>query len=326
MIDFARGHPNSSLLPSEETRRVLEDLCCQFSNGAHTNDALRVALQYGRDDGNEAFLVQLEDFISRHTRNDDFGELQSTIKEPAHVRKGTRLFVTGGVSHGIELLCATQTQPGDVVLVERPTYFLVGGIFKSHGLIVRGLPMLGSTGTVDVQGLIELVEDGIMKAPKMIYIIPTHQNPTGHTMSIDDRIKLVSFALRRGILVISDEVYHLLDWRQVDSDGARPAGMASLSALMLERMSLSPNERGGCVSVSSFTKIFAPGVRVGWMEGAPQIVESIINYGYIRSQVGVGFQLFMSRYDSYLMYIYDAGRMCAAGRGGNESCDSKWRG
>ena len=286
MIDFARGHPNSSLLPSEETRHVLEELCCQ-SNGAPTNDALRVALQYGRDDGNEDFLVQLEDFINRHTIDDDFGELQPTIEKSADPRKGTRLFATGGVSHGIELLCATQTKPGDVVLVERPTYFLVGGIFKSHGLIVRGLPMHRLSGAVDVDRLVELVEDGIMEVPRMIYIIPTHQNPTGHTMSIGDRIKLTSFAHRHGVLVISDEVYHLLDWRQLDSDGARPARMASLSALMIERKDIVLKEGGGCVSVSSFTKIFAPGVRLGWIEGAPQIVESIIKYGYIRSQVGL---------------------------------------
>lgn len=284
MVDFARGHPNSSLLPSKETCSVLENLCrCQSS------DVLGNALQYGNEEGNKDFLEELRQFLERHTCNDDFGELTmkrdgASIDDDAQSKN--HLFVTGGVSHGLELLCATQTQQDDVVLVERPTYFLVGGIFQCHGLVVRGLPMKDeSTGGVNVDELVELVETGAMATPRMIYIIPTHQNPTGHSMCIEDRIKLASFASRHGVLVISDEVYHLLDWRETEVDGPRPAGMASLSALLPVEDPDSSSPSSGCVSVSSFTKIFAPGLRLGWIEGAKSIVDSITNYGYIRSQV-----------------------------------------
>jgi len=284
MIDFARGHPNASLLPSEETRCILEELCRKAGGGAASSDVLCNALQYGNEEGNEDFLVQLRAFLNRNTRDDDFGELQMNLDVARDDR--TRLFVTNGVSHGLELLCATQTQPGDVVLVERPTYFLVGGILNSHGLVIGGLPMQDTTGGVDVGKLIEQVENGTMDVPRMIYIIPTHQNPTGHTMATGDRIRLVSFACRHGILVVADEVYHLLDWREVDSDGPRPAGMASIAAL-IQGNADSVSSRGGCVSVSSFTKIFAPGIRCGWIEGAPDIVKSLKNFGYIQSQVGI---------------------------------------
>jgi DNA-binding transcriptional MocR family regulator len=281
MFDFARGHPNSSLLPIEETCCVLKDLCRE-TGGAQ--EALWQALQYGNDEGNTSFLAELKAFLSRHTRNDDFGALGVSSTRTEDETK-TNFFVTSGVSHGIELLCATQTRPGDVVLVERPTYFLAGGIFRTHGLVVRGLPMRKSTGDLNVDKLLELVENGTMEAPRMIYIIPTHQNPTAHTMDIGDRIKLATFARRHGVLVVSDEVYHLLDWRDSESDGPRPAGMASISSKLHDIVDTSSH--GECVSVSSFTKIFAPGIRLGWVEASPGTIKSLSNYGYIQSQVSV---------------------------------------
>lgn len=169
MIDFARGHPNSSLLPSEETRVVLEKLLCRPAGGGP--DALRNALQYGNEEGNNDFLDELRAFLQRHTEDDDFGELSWANADESSEGSGraaTSFFVTNGVSHGLELLCATQTQPGDVVLVERPTYFLVGGILKAHGLVLRGLPMHESTGELDVDKLIEMVENGTMDVPRMI--------------------------------------------------------------------------------------------------------------------------------------------------------------
>lgn len=286
MIDFARGHPNSCLLPSEDTQLVLEKLCrLATEEGAQPNDAILNALQYGKDEGNDDFLDELRSFLSRHSSGDDYGEFQAKVDKDASIDKGNSLFVTSGVSHGIELLCATQTRPGDLVLVERPTYFLVGGIFCSHNLVIRGLPMQESTGGVDVDKLIEFVENGTMDVPRMIYVIPTHQNPTGHTMCIEDRIKLVSFAYRHGVLIVSDDVYHILDWRRIELDGPRPARMACLSELIKDEVQTPSSRLCGCVSVSSFTKIFAPGVRCGWIEGSKDIIGSISNYGYIQSQV-----------------------------------------
>lgn len=312
MIDFTRGHPNASLLPSEETRGVLEKLYRQTGD-ANPHDVLLNALQYGNEEGNPEFLDELRAFLQRHTRDVDFGELGTITDEPSKGQEGTRthFFVTNGVSHGLELLCATQTQPGDVVLVERPTYFLAGGILKSHGLIVRGLPMHESTGGVDVDKLVELVKNGTMEVPRIIYIIPTHQNPTSHTMKIEDRIKLASFACRHGVLVVADEVYNLLDWRNVDYDGPRPAGMASISAMLCDSEN-DGSPLGGCVSVSSFTKIFAPGLRLGWIEGSRQIVQSLCNYGYIQSQVGArqSVSVFVNERSMIYLSFTEIGWMC----------------
>jgi DNA-binding transcriptional MocR family regulator len=174
---------------------------------------------------------------------------------------------------------------------------------------------------------------------RMIYIIPTHQNPTGRTMSIQDRWQLAILARRFGIIVVADEVYYLLDWRGInnrhdDNDDTsnkrrRPARMAVIDSLLTaaatttatsttstEATSASNDtatittststtaesplknrrhddddddndfKKGCCVSVSSFTKIFAPGVRCGWIEGPQYIIDTLVNLGYIVSQGG----------------------------------------
>jgi DNA-binding transcriptional MocR family regulator len=118
-------------------------------------------------------------------------------------------------------------------------------------------------------------------------------------MDIGDRIKLATFARRHGVLVVSDEVYHLLDWRDSESDGPRPAGMASISSKLHDIVDTSSH--GECVSVSSFTKIFAPGIRLGWVEASPGTIKSLSNYGYIQSQVSVVHTLMIEEITIVLM-------------------------
>jgi 2-aminoadipate transaminase len=129
---------------------------------------------------------------------------------------------------------------------------------------------------LDVSLLEEMLEKGEMKVPRIIYTIPSYQNPMASTLPVGDRRKLARLAERHGIIVVADEVYHMLDWR----DGARPARMASFNS------NESCPTKGCCLSVSSFTKIFCPGVRCGWVEGPPHIIQSLKEYGYIRSQGG----------------------------------------
>lgn len=249
-------------------------------------DTSTLCLNYGHEAGSPEFLNELRSFLDRQTANDDTGEV---VLDPT-IHNG--LFITHGVSHGIELICATQTEPGDVVWVERPTYFLVASIFRSHRLMVRGMPMIhpennGGGGGIDVKRLIEMVESGKLSAPRMIYLVPTHQNPTGHTMPLQDRVLLSQFAQRHGVLLVADEVYHLLDWRNNESDGKRPARMAEFNRMRSISASSDNQRPGGILGVSSFTKIFAPGVRCGWIEAPEAIIQSIARHGYIQSQGGL---------------------------------------
>jgi DNA-binding transcriptional MocR family regulator len=363
IINFARGHPNKSLLPLQEMQEILQKVGRASSSLSVDDDdgerRLEQALNYPMADrGNALLLAELSAFLNRHCQVDDLGSPPSLPHAAAAATTAnttgettsatTDLFMTHGVSHGLDILCTAQTRAGDVVLMERPTYFLAADIFKSHGLKVDSLPMKNTTttnnggGGIDLDRLEQMLErqqqrEHLSSLPRMIYIIPTHQNPTGRTMSIQDRWKLAALARRFGILVVADEVYHLLDWRRNDntsaasadgaaaaaaadsagstSDPKRPARMAVVDSLLastaadsdstctstnIESVFLENRRRrhskddddsaegsgGCCVSVSSFTKIFAPGVRCGWIEGPKHIIDSLVNVGYICSQGG----------------------------------------
>jgi DNA-binding transcriptional MocR family regulator len=330
MYDFARGHPNRSLVPLQEMKELMVQM------GGTTNTApndhpdacwqqaelsiFERALNYGQDEGEPELLQQVRAFLERQCATDDLGNVCNIENKNAN----NSFFMTGGVSHAIELLAAVTTSPGDVVYTERPTYYLVAAIMKCHGLTIESLPMRNnsSTGTgaahdgsgrggVDVDMLEQQLVEGSRIAPRMIYLIPTHQNPTGTTMGIRDRRKLAELAARYHILVVADEVYHLLDWRQQQQQhndhvndasnavGPRPARMAVLNppvsptVAATKETTATTNKSSrdmllsGCCSVSSFTKIYGPGVRCGWIEGPPAIIQAVVNYGYIQSQGGV---------------------------------------
>lgn len=132
--DLYRGHPNMGLLPRAEMESIMSDFIQE--GGEHEIDTWRRYLNYGANAGDERFLLALRSFLDRRTKDDDMGD---SAKQNVLERE---LFITNGVSHGLELLCATLTQPGDEVWVERPTYFLAPKIFESNGIIVKPLPMM----------------------------------------------------------------------------------------------------------------------------------------------------------------------------------------
>eukprot|EP00751_Fragilariopsis_kerguelensis_P015097 CAMPEP_0170763332 /NCGR_PEP_ID=MMETSP0733-20121128/3325_1 /TAXON_ID=186038 /ORGANISM="Fragilariopsis kerguelensis, Strain L26-C5" /LENGTH=166 /DNA_ID=CAMNT_0011103729 /DNA_START=1 /DNA_END=501 /DNA_ORIENTATION=+ len=149
------------------------------------------------------------------------------------------MFLTHGVSHGLDLLCTAQTKQNDLVLVERPTYFLAADIFKAHNLRVQYIPMtrhpVTQTLMVNVDALAQGFMNGSIEIPRMIYIVPTHQNPTGNTMPLADRWLLVKLARQYEFLVAADEVYHLLDWSSPSL--RRPARFSVLDHLFSKQQS-----------------------------------------------------------------------------------------
>jgi 2-aminoadipate transaminase len=268
LYDFAKGHPNSNELPVAE----LQDLFRSIDD-----DSLRRSLQYGQERGNAELITELKLFIERQCAMDTGSESQDVAS----------LFITEGVSHGIDLLATVATQPGDLVLTERPTYYLIAGIFRCHGLTLGTLPMRTADGGVDLDMLENEFKNGTRQIPRLIYIIPANQNPTGLSMSIADRRKLAQLAFQYRILVLADEVYHLLDW----GEGPRSARLVTWSSVVASSATASTMNTDslyGCVSVSSFTKIFGPGVRCGWIEADSNVIDAVQNVGYIRSQGAVG--------------------------------------
>lgn len=152
----------------------------------------------------------------------------------------------------------------------------------------------GDIGCIDIDRLIYSIEEEGQPPPKMMYIIPSYHNPTGRTMTWEERKRLALFAIRHGVILVADEVYHLLDWETKGQehvlDTRRPCGMVHFNALRqnaTQNPTNSGDKIGCCVSVSSFTKIWAPGVRLGWIDAPSFIIKRLKEYGYIDSQGGV---------------------------------------
>lgn len=300
-----------SMLPLSEMQSIMATIAQDDED-----NSLREYLNYGANAGDERFRLALQLFLERRTKDDDMGIYPNESASDKQNGPECELFITSGVSHGLELLCRTCTQPGDEVWVERPTYFLAPTIFESNGLVVKSLPMMsdrkdepGDIGQIDINRLIHMVETERLPAPKMIYVIPSYHNPTGRSMSMAERRQLASFSLKHGVILVADEVYHLLDWEQkegtklnnnIDAPSQRPAGIVHFNGICNEANTSKPptctqhgtnakvdDGMGCCISVSSFTKIWAPGIRLGWINAPSFIIRRLENYGYIDSQGGV---------------------------------------
>ena len=241
-IDLGMGSPAFDLLPHSMLQRASE---AYFKTGA------RSSLQYGAEQGDGYFRAALANFLS--------ASFKSSVNPDS-------LFVTQGASSAIDLLCTLYTCPGDVIFVEEPTYFLALRIFADHGLRVISIPM-------DEEGLlIDSLEDALGKyKPKLIYTIPTFQNPSGRTLSAERRKKLFELAHRHKFFIVADEVYQLLSYTQT------PPTPFALFADDVEEV----------ISVNSFSKILAPGLRLGWVQTHEKVIKELAGSGLLDSGGGM---------------------------------------
>jgi len=166
-----------------------------------------------------------------------------------HKVKASQLMVTGGCSQGLAWICRYFTVPGDTIFVEEATYYLAIELFKrDYKLNIVSVEQ-------DKEGL--LVNDKFeelcrLHKPKFIYTVPTHGNPTGKTIPEERRKKLIEVSRKYNFLILADEVYQLINFEQY----IPPPPFAALD-----------NEANSTViAIGSFAKIFAPGLRLGWIQ------------------------------------------------------------
>jgi DNA-binding transcriptional MocR family regulator len=247
VIDFSVGQPSRDMLPLAELAEASRH-CFSSASGDE-----RRYLQYGPSQGDTGSLERLATF------------LESEYGHP--VDHGT-LFVTNGVSQGLELVCAMFTRPGQKILVEEPTYFLAAQIFRDHGLEIVTAP-IDDQGLI-IDGLEELFEK---HRPSLLYCVTTHGNPSGATLPVDRRARLVELAERYDFHIAADEVYQLLSFPDVPPP---PAEMYSFD-----------RGRGRVLGLQTFSKILAPGLRLGWIQATPEIVGRFQERGYITSGGGL---------------------------------------
>ena len=213
-------------------------------------DADPLVLQYGALRGYEAFRVSLAAYLS---------------EEYALPVSADELLVTSGTSSALTLVSEVFAERGALVISEDPTYFLAHGVFRSAGLEVQGVPVDGEG--LDVDALEHLlVEQGLR--PAFVYTIPAFQNPSAVSLSPARARRLVELAARFDFLVIADEPYVALRW-----DGARPGSLTQYD----------DSSEGRVLSLGSFSKLLAPGLRLGWAHGAPALVDRLSQHGALRS-------------------------------------------
>ena len=174
------------------------------------------------------------------------------------VASDENLLITNGASQGLDLLTQALCDPGDVVLSEEPTWSGAVQNFRAAGAEVVTIP-LDAEGT-DVEALARelaaIVASG--RQPKFFYTIPNFQNPTGVTTSLARRQRIVELAHQYGFVVIEDDAYSDLRYR-----GDRVSTIYSL------------DEQGLVVYLSTFSKIMAAGVRLGWVVAAANLIGTL---------------------------------------------------
>ena len=224
MISFAGGNPSLNALPDGTVAELAEYVLRK--NG-------KQILQYGATEGYPAFLESLSAFVSDQLKCDIPAVLPVT-----------------GSTQAMDLLCKAMIDPGDVVLVETPSFL---GNMQCMKLYQAELIPVES----DDYGMItEDLEEKIRKYhPKMLYTIPTFQNPSGRTLPVERRKRVAELSNQYGMIVAEDDPY-----RDLRYSGDSLPSIKSF------------DENGWVMFLGSFSKIISPGLRVGYIAGNPDVI------------------------------------------------------
>jgi 2-aminoadipate transaminase len=223
IISFAGGFPDPALFDAEGIA---------LASQAVLADQPGPVLQYGATEGYQPLREAISGFMAG---------------------KGSRvgpqgLIVTTGSQQALDLIGKTMISPGDKVIVEAPTFLATIQCFRLYGAHIIGAPI--DTDGVDVDRLEALVEQ---HKPKLVYLIPTFGNPSGATLSLARRQRILQMAVRTGTLVVEDDPYGELYF-----DQPPPPSLLALSDSV-------PGSRDWLAHCGSFSKILSPGLRVGWL-------------------------------------------------------------
>jgi 2-aminoadipate transaminase len=215
VISFAVGAPDPGLLPVDTVAALAGEALAEYGS---------TALQYGVTRGFPAMLEQARTLLSGRG-----------IGCPTD-----RLHIATGGSGALHNLCMALLGPGAVVLVEAPTYGPAVKVFRSHGARVIEVES-------DTEGMVPRALDAALadQDVALIYLLPTFQNPTGRTMPVSRRAEIADIVLRRGALVVEDDVYSDLRYRGTPV----PAFW-----------SFAPDHT---VYITSLSKTLAPALRIG---------------------------------------------------------------
>ena len=224
IISFAGGFPDSAMFDVEGIREA--------SARALTEEP-GAALQYGATEGYNPLREQLAAFMAS---------------------KGVKglnpegLIVTTGSQQALDLAAKTLLNPGDVALVEAPTFLATIQCFRLYGPQVLGVPIDEHGVQVD-----QLEAMMVQHRPKLVYLVPTFGNPSGAMLSLERRLQVLKLAVKYQTVVVEDDPYGDLFFGD-----APPPSLLALTDQV-------PGSRDWLVYCGSLSKVLSPGLRVGWM-------------------------------------------------------------
>ncbi|MFC6016868.1 PLP-dependent aminotransferase family protein [Plantactinospora solaniradicis] len=245
-IDLGWGHPHPASLPVEAWAEATEAALRRYGASA---------LTYGHSTGPGPLIEWLCGRL---------GEVDAAAPDPSQT------FVTAGASHALDLIASILCRPGDVVLVDSPTYHLALRVIADHRVDIVPAPV--DAGGIDPVATAELVRAIARQGRRvpMLYLVPTFNNPTGRSLSVERRTALVAAAQRTGMTLVEDDTY-----RELAYPAPAPASLFSSA------------ETGTVVRIGSFAKSVAPGLRLGWLTAAAPVVGALAARGYVDSGGGV---------------------------------------
>ena len=231
IISFAAGNPSPLSFPAKDLAEISADI---FANES------TAALQYSITEGYPPFRAAVKDLIAKKFGiGHDFDEL----------------IITTGGQQGIELCCKAMCNEGDAVICENPSFIGALNAFRSNGARTIGVPL--AEGGIDVAKL----EETLRNEPKakILYVIPTFQNPRGSTMSLQRRKDVYALCKKYGVIILEDNPYGELRFRGED--------IPTLKSM---------DDEGIVVYNGSYSKVLSAGMRIGFVCAPQPIIQKLI--------------------------------------------------
>ena len=228
IYSFAGGYPSAETFPMEEIRKTMSEVIDKYGSQA---------FQYGATQG--------------------VPQLRAEVAKRCGVSVD-RVQITSSSQQGIDVCTRVLVNPGDVILTSSPSYLGALQSFRSYRADIRGVkhnPDLKAFEQAYETLISQVREEG--KEIKFLYMIPDFQNPSGESLTLDERKMLVSLAQKHDFLIVEDSPY-----RELRYEGDHIPTMYSLDP---DRV----------IHLGSFSKIFAPGFRLGWAIAHPDVLDKI---------------------------------------------------
>ena len=230
VISFAAGNPSPLSFPTEKLQVLANEIF-------DTNAAF--SLQYGITEGYMPLRTQVADRLkSKFNTGRDFDD---TI-------------ITSGGQQAIDLVAKVLCNEGDTVVCETPSFIGALNAFRSHGCVLKGIDV-GDDG-IDPEALENILKND--KKVKLIYLIPTFQNPAGITMSLEKRKAVLEIAKKYRVPILEDNPYGELRFSGVDIPTIK-----------------SMDDEGIVAYTGSFSKILSAGMRVGFLCGHKELLQKV---------------------------------------------------